>query len=80
MEHKDGNCDKMIDRSVYINSNTVLISSTKSTTKKYSLLFRDIDVLKLISDDKNYDKMYAASSFRRRYVTKMLFETSYRLS
>ncbi len=33
MEHKDGNCDKMNDRSVYSNSNTVLISSTKNTTK-----------------------------------------------
>ncbi len=32
------------------------------------------DELKLISDDKNYDEMYAASSLTRRDGTKMLFE------
>ncbi len=35
---------------------------------------RDVDELKLISDDKNYDEMYAASSLTRRDGTKMLFE------
>ncbi len=35
---------------------------------------RDVDKLKLISDDKNYDKIYAASSLTRRDGTRMLFE------
>ncbi len=35
---------------------------------------KTVDELKLISDDKNCDKMYAASSLTRRDGTKMLFE------
>ncbi len=34
----------------------------------------NVDELKLISDDKNYDEIYAASSLTRRDGTKMLFE------
>ncbi len=58
----------------------VLISSTKTTTKNirqrtfFLWLRRDVDELKLISDDKNYDEIYAASSLTRRDGTKMLFE------
>ncbi len=58
----------------------VLISLMKATTKNnrqqtFFLWLRwDIDELKLISDDKNYDEMYAASSLTRRDGTKMLFE------
>ncbi len=37
-------------------------------------LRRDVDKLKLISDDKNDDEIYAASSLTRRDGTKMLFE------
>ncbi len=37
-------------------------------------LRRDVDELKLISDYKNYDEIYAASSLTRRDGTKMLFE------
>ncbi len=37
-------------------------------------LRRDVDELKLISDDKNDDKMYAASPLTSRDWTKMLFE------
>ncbi len=37
-------------------------------------LRRDVDELKLISDDKNYDEIYASSSLTRRDGTKMLFE------
>ncbi len=50
----------------------VLISSTKTTTKNirqrtFFLWLRwDVDELKLISDDKNYDEIYAASSLTRR--------------
>ncbi len=40
----------------------------------FLLLRLDVDELKLISDDKNYDEMYAASSLTRRDGTKMLFE------
>ncbi len=60
--------------------NAVLISSTNTTTKNirqqtfFLWLRRDVDELKLISDDKNYDKIYAASSLTRRDRTKMLFE------
>ncbi len=37
-------------------------------------LRRDVNELKLISDDKIYDEMYAASSLTRRAGTKVLFE------
>ncbi len=37
-------------------------------------LRRDVDELKLISDDKNYNEMYATSPLTRRDGTKMLFE------
>ncbi len=37
-------------------------------------LRRDVDELKLMSDDKNYDKMYAASSLTRWDGTKILSE------
>ncbi len=37
-------------------------------------LRRDVDEQKLISDDKNYDEIYAASSLTRQDGTKMLFE------
>ncbi len=53
--------------------NAVLISSTNTTTKNirqqtfFLWLRRDVDELKLISDDKNYDEMYAASSLTRRW-------------
>ncbi len=59
---------------------TVLISSTKTKTKNirqrtfFLCLRLDVDELKLISDDKNYDEIYAASSLTRRDGTKMLFE------
>ncbi len=47
-------------------------------------LRRDVDKLKLISDDKNYDEIDAATSLARRDGTKMLLpdiqNTSYRLS
>ncbi len=58
----------------------VLISSTKMTMKNirqrtFFLWLRwDVDELKLISDDKNYDGIYAASSLTRWDGTKMLFE------
>ncbi len=58
----------------------VLISSKKMRTKRirqwtfFLWLRRDVDELKLISDDKNYDEMYAASSLTRRDGTKLLFE------
>ncbi len=34
----------------------------------------DVDELKLISEDKNYDEMYAVSSLTRQGGAKMLFE------
>ncbi len=58
----------------------VLISSKKMRTKRirqltfFLWLRRDVDELKLISDDKNYDEMYATSSLTRRDGTKLLFE------
>ncbi len=58
----------------------VLISSKKMRTKRirqltfFLWLRRDVDELKLISDDKNYDEMYAASSLTSRDGTKLLFE------
>ncbi len=60
--------------------NAVLISSTNTMMKNirqrtFFLWLRwDVDELKLISDDKNDDEMYAASSLTRRDGTKMLFE------
>ncbi len=45
-----------------------------SSTNFFSVTKRDVDELKLISDDKNYDEMYAASSLTRRDGTTMLFE------
>ncbi len=54
--------------------------SIKTVTKNISLmnlflwLWRDVDELKLISDDKNYDENYDASSLTRRDRTRMLFE------
>ncbi len=45
-----------------------------SSTNFFLWLRRDVDELKLISDDKNNDEIYAASSLTRRDGTKMLFE------
>ncbi len=59
---------------------SVLISLTKMMTKNihqqtfFLWLRPDVDKLKLISDDKNYDEMYATSSLTRRDGTKILFE------
>ncbi len=36
--------------------------------------YRNPNQLKIISDDKNYDEIYAASSLTRRDGTRMLFE------
>ncbi len=47
---------------------------TYSSMNLFLWLRRDVDELKLISDDKNYDEMYAASSLTRRDGTKLLFE------
>ncbi len=52
-------------------SRTVFISATKMTSKNirqlsfFLLLRREIDKLKLLSDDKNDDKSYAASLLTR---------------
>ncbi len=56
----------------------MLISSTK-TKNIHQLTFflwlrPDVDELQLLSDDKNYDEMYAAPSLTRQDGTKMLFE------
>ncbi len=62
---------------------SVLILSTKTsttTTKNirqrtfFLWLRQDVDELKLISDDKNYDEICAVSSLTRRDRTRMLFE------
>ncbi len=52
----------------------VLISSTKATTKKYET--RDVDELKLISDDKNYDEMYGAPLLTRWERTIIFLRTT----
>ncbi len=51
-------------------------TTTKNNSQRTFFLWlrRDIDELKLISDDKNYDEMYAVSLLTRRDGTKMLFE------
>ncbi len=71
---------------------SVLFSSTKTMKNINQLTFflwlrRDVDELKLITNDKNDDKMYATPSLTRRDGTKILFwglpdiqNTSYRLS
>ncbi len=59
---------------------SVLISLTKTMTKNihqqtfFLWLRPDVDKLKLISDDKNYDEMCATSSLTRRDGTQILFE------
>ncbi len=58
---------------------SVLISLTKTTMKNilqqtFFLLLWEVEKLKLISDDKNYDEICAASCLTRRDGTKMLFE------
>ncbi len=59
----------------------MLISSNEDHDKKYlsTNLFSvtktsDVDELKLISDDKNYDEIYAAPLLTRQDGTKMLFD------
>ncbi len=47
--------------------------SPKNSTNLFLWLRRDVDKLKCISDYKNYDEIYAASSTRQD-GTKMLFE------
>ncbi len=73
-------CRRQAKKRFYASMLTVLISLRKTTMKNnrqrtfFLWLRRDVDELKLISDDKNYDEMYAASSLTRRDGTKMLFE------
>ncbi len=59
-------------------SDAVLISSTKTKNIRQWTFFLwlrlDVDELKLISDAKTYDKIYAASSLTRQDGTRMLFE------
>ncbi len=44
-----------------------------SSTNLFSMRL-DVDELKWLSDDKNYDEMFAAPSVTRRDRTKLLFE------